>query len=110
MEFMTFNMRCGKRMILTAVFLCLFTLEARADFSDDFSGPTLNPQWQVKSALGTTSFANGNLRFTLEGRASEWGGGGWAESSILSMPFQGKNWQVEAKVNYHIVWTFGGLS
>lgn len=75
-------------------------------YSDNFSGPTLNPAWQVLSGQGTYAMV-GDLRYSNQGPQSS--PGGWATTSMsLSLPFTGTNWQADVTATYSLQWGSSG--
>lgn len=83
--------------------LCALADSSGANFSDEFTGPALDPAWVVRPGQGSYSFVSGNLRFFNEGPlSSPWT---WMTTSmVLAHPFTGTQWEFEAKVRYNLVY------
>lgn len=72
-------------------------------FSDDFTGPSLDPAWQVQPGQGSYSLVGGNLRYYNQGPRS--GPGGWFTTSLtLALPFTGTHWEIDTKATYNLYW------
>jgi hypothetical protein len=71
-------------------------------FSDDFSGATLDPAWQVQPGLGTYSLVGGQLRYYGVGASAPYG---WGSPSLaLALPFTGTDWEIDIKATYNLYW------
>lgn len=106
--------KCSGAGFAAGFFLVLATILptgiARADtllFSDDFSGSTLNPAWQILPGQGSYSVGGGNLRyFNGDSQASTTG---WNNAALtLALPFSGTDWEVDTKATYNLHWCTSG--
>ncbi len=71
-------------------------------FSDNFSGPTLNPAWQVLPGQGSYS-VGGGLQYYNDG--PEASTTGWYNAALtLALPFSGTNWEIDTEATYSLQW------
>ena len=74
--------------------------------SDQFTGTSLNPQWEVMNGQGTYSVNNG-LTYTGDGPLSS--PSGWlTKSTTLALPFQGEHWEADISLSYSLKWLLSG--
>jgi len=94
---------------LLVLFAMLGAVTAKADsiiYSDNFSGSTLNPAWQVLPGQGTYSL-NGDLRYYNQGPLSS--PTVWDTTSLaLALPFNGTNWVLDTEATYSLNWCTSG--
>jgi hypothetical protein len=99
-----------RRLLAGVCLLALGTMvsadRAMADIMDDFSGPSLNPAWQVNAGIGAYSLTGGNLRYYNQGLSAPGGWGSYANTNSLELglAFTGTNWQLDTKATYHLNW------
>jgi len=99
------------RTISFVVFLFVACLPAWAQvtlpFTDNFTGSTLNPAWQVLPGNGAYSVGGGQLRYNNAGPAASTTG--WYNPALtLALPFTGTNWKIEIKATYSLKWCLSG--
>ena len=89
-------------------FVCLRAwAQVPLPFTDDFTGSTLNPAWQVLPGQGTYSVGGGQLRYNNVGTLASTTG--WYNPALtLALPFTGTAWKIEIKATYSLKWLNSG--
>lgn len=76
-------------------------------FTDNFSGPTLDPAWQVLPGQGSYTVGGGVLRYYNDGPVAS--STGWYNTALtLALPFTGRNWKMEIQAKYNLFYVFPG--
>lgn len=75
-------------------------------FADEFNGTSLDPAWNVVSGQGTTQVSGGALRYNNFGPLSS-PFGWYTTSTRVELPFSGRHWQLDTKVDYSLVYLNG---
>ncbi|MBN8732148.1 MAG: PEP-CTERM sorting domain-containing protein [Acidobacteria bacterium] len=96
---MSTSMSVGFRLLIVMAMAGSALLSAPLSFSDDFSGPALDPAWNIKPGTGTYSLsANpGNLRMQVTGSTHPSGDN---PSVWLYREFSGAEWTLDTFVDY----------
>ena len=77
-------------------------------FSDNFTGPSLNPAWEVLPGQGAYTVGSG-LQYYNQGSLSS--PSGWSTTSLsLALPFTGTEWELDMKATYNLDWCLQGYA
>ena len=94
-------------LLALALIMASNTALAGTIFSDDFTGSTLNPAWQVLPGQGVYAVGGGNLRYYNNGPVASTTG--WYNPALtLALPFSGTNWEIDTKATYSLGWCASG--
>jgi hypothetical protein len=79
---------------------------AASIFSDNFSGATIDPAWQLLAGQGSYSMV-GDLRYNNQGPLSS--PSGWSTTSLsLAYTFAGTEWEIDTVSTSHLAWCTSG--